>query len=376
MIPFAATANLLFTRKTPGRMGFYIRKSIRVGPLRFNLSRSGIGVSAGIRGFRFGTGPRGNYVHVGRHGIYYRATIPAASAPRRLPDPVEVSNPANSTDLLQEVESGDVAAMRDSSSVELLGEFDRKRKTMRLAPAVGVAGILGVALALYGGSPLWLSVTTIVVGAGAFLAARIGDALRKTVVLFYELEGEAEQHFQSLHRAFELLRSSGSLWHVEARGQVRDRKRNAGADVVERRKRFRPSTQPPPFVKTNIEVPAIPLGGQTLYLFPDRILVFAAGGVGTVSYADLQIDRCATRFIEEGLVPADAKVVDRTWRYVNKKGGPDKRFKDNREIPVVLYEELHLTSPSGLNEIIQASRPEAGQELEEDVKRRRSAKSA
>jgi len=27
-----------------------------------------------------------------------------------------------------------------------------------------------------------------------------------------------------------------------------------------------------------------------------------------------------------------------TWKYVNKKGDPDKRFKDNRKIPIVLYE--------------------------------------
>jgi hypothetical protein len=38
-------------------MGFYIRKSVSVGPFRFNLSKSGIGVSTGIMGFRVGSGP-------------------------------------------------------------------------------------------------------------------------------------------------------------------------------------------------------------------------------------------------------------------------------------------------------------------------------
>lgn len=50
-------------------MGFYVRKSVRVGPLRFNLSKSGVGVPAGIKGFRVGSGPRGNYVHVGAGGF-------------------------------------------------------------------------------------------------------------------------------------------------------------------------------------------------------------------------------------------------------------------------------------------------------------------
>ena len=64
-------------------MGFYLRKSISVGPLRFNLSKSGVGVSAGIKGLRFGVGPRGNYVHMGRGGLYYRATLPPSTTSRR-----------------------------------------------------------------------------------------------------------------------------------------------------------------------------------------------------------------------------------------------------------------------------------------------------
>ena len=56
-------------------MGFYFRKSINFGGLRFNFSKSGMGVSTGFKGFRIGTGPRGNYVHMGRNGLYYRASL-------------------------------------------------------------------------------------------------------------------------------------------------------------------------------------------------------------------------------------------------------------------------------------------------------------
>ncbi|WPM85551.1 DUF4236 domain-containing protein [Apirhabdus apintestini] len=40
-------------------MSFYTGKSIRVGPMRFSLSKSGVSASVGIKGLRFGTGPRG-----------------------------------------------------------------------------------------------------------------------------------------------------------------------------------------------------------------------------------------------------------------------------------------------------------------------------
>ncbi len=53
-------------------MGLYLRKSFRAGPVRFNLSKSGLGLSGGVKGARLGVGPRGTYVHAGRHGLYYR----------------------------------------------------------------------------------------------------------------------------------------------------------------------------------------------------------------------------------------------------------------------------------------------------------------
>lgn len=56
-------------------MGWYIRKSVKVGPLRLNLSKSGIGYSLGMKGLRVGTGPRGPYVAGGRYGLYFRQSL-------------------------------------------------------------------------------------------------------------------------------------------------------------------------------------------------------------------------------------------------------------------------------------------------------------
>ena len=56
-------------------MGFYLRKSVKAGPFRFNLSKSGLGLSMGVRGLRIGTGPRGHYVHAGVGGFYYKSSI-------------------------------------------------------------------------------------------------------------------------------------------------------------------------------------------------------------------------------------------------------------------------------------------------------------
>jgi hypothetical protein len=63
----------------------------------------------------------------------------------------------------------------------------------------------------------------------------------------------------------------------------------------------------------------------------------------------LRVEQRVTRFIEDENVPPDATVVHRTWRYVNKSGGPDRRFNNNVQLPVVQYGALILMSSRGLN---------------------------
>ncbi|HEV7130115.1 MAG TPA: DUF4236 domain-containing protein [Ktedonobacterales bacterium] len=58
-----------------GKMGWYLRKSVRVGPVRFNLSKRGVGVSTGVKGLRVGAGPNGPYVAGGRGGLYFRQRL-------------------------------------------------------------------------------------------------------------------------------------------------------------------------------------------------------------------------------------------------------------------------------------------------------------
>lgn len=57
-------------------MGTYLRKSVKIGGLKFNLSSSGLGVSTGVKGLRIGVSGNGKtYVSGGCNGIYFRETI-------------------------------------------------------------------------------------------------------------------------------------------------------------------------------------------------------------------------------------------------------------------------------------------------------------
>lgn len=349
-------------------MGFYIRKYIKVGPFRFNLSKSGVGVSAGVKGLRLGTGPRGNYVHLGRYGLYYRATIPPSSdkpitlrpnsfsepvIPRSIPEP---KIPPGTHEPLQEIESADVSHMVDSSSAELLKELNHKRGKVRLWPAVASIMIIVPLLGSFAGFHAWVIAALFALGAIGVYCAYQRDLLAKTAVIFYDFDPEMEKAYGDLHQNGEQLASCVKAWHIEAQGQVRNRKYHAGASSLVQRKSTFIKKVEPPYVKTNIETLAIGVGRQVIHFFPDRILVYDTNGVGAVSYNALKLDVKQSRFIEDEGAPRDAKVVDHTWKYVNKKGGPDKRFKNNSQLPICLYDEISLTSSSGLNEMIQLSR--------------------
>ena len=78
-------------------MGFYLRKRIKVAPgLNVNLSKSGVGVSAGVKGFRVSKGPRGTQLNAGRYGVYYRKQL-APPRSRSRSAPLRVALPSSSS---------------------------------------------------------------------------------------------------------------------------------------------------------------------------------------------------------------------------------------------------------------------------------------
>lgn len=348
-------------------MGFYLRKSVRVGAFRFNLSKGGVGVSVGIKGLRVGSGPRGNYVHMGAGGVYYRATIPARQAPPAAKPPAPSQpQPSNLPKAWQtqsatvgpmvDIDSAQATTIVDSSSQSLLEELNTKRRRWLLWPwALGAAGL---ALLLLAGndSPRWLLLSSAVVCAIGVALVAAKDQLRKSAVVLYDLDSSMEEALNRLYEGANVLASASAAWHVSSSARVHDSKYHAGAGHVIARSATRFTYSPPPFVRTNVRTVSVNVGAQTLHFFPDRVLIYDKDGVGAVSYPELRVDVSATNFVEEGGVPRDATVTGHTWRYVNKKGGPDRRFKDNRQIPVCRYEEVALWSQTGLNELLQISR--------------------
>ncbi len=346
-------------------MSFYLKKSLRFGPLRFNLSKSGVGVSAGVKGFRVGTGPRGNYIHAGRGGIYYRKTFGrdsrGSSNLRTAPTPLVDEILRSPKELAQPL-------LNDASSAELVAELNEKRKKIRTWPFCAVVSAIVVTLAIYNEVPAVAVGGLAVCSALACIIAAVWDRRRKIAVLFYDVGSQVLEAFEALHSALEQVQNCSRVSHIDSTEYYSNRKYHAGVWQGIERSSACPVVKPPPLVKTNIAIFAVPAGKLTLYLCPDRVLVDGPTGIGTVAYSDLQITTETCRFVESQRVFPDQQIVGTTWTYVNKDGGPDRRFHNNPQLPIVLYEELHIKSPIGLSEVYQFSKAGVAAQLADSIK--------
>ncbi len=336
-------------------MGFYLKKSISFGPLRFNFSKSGIGLSAGVKGFRFGTGPRGNYVHMGRGGLYYRATLPKHKPQKQTdyaPTPIEVKQQHVQSDLhFREIESAATDTLTDSSSQEIIAEINKKLKKWPFWPLCLPFCFIDSPYAI------WSLVA-------ALLVYLFVDKNRKRTFLIYDIDEETETKIQKFYDAFKILAECSKLWHISEEANTGSKsKYNAGATSVIKRTAIAITYGAPKFIKTNVSVPVIPVGKQKLYFFPDKLFVCEKKQVAALSYDTLRVMAKKQQFIESEKRPKDATYVDSTWLYTNKNGGPDRRFRNNRQLPIFLYSEILFSSSTGVNEMIQCSREGVGKEF-------------
>jgi hypothetical protein len=294
---------------------------------------------------------------MGRGGLYYRQSLTPAkphyvqSTPQpSQPPPLQpsIGNP-------QEIKSSPAAALIDSSATELLKELNRVKKRPDRFPIVVVAGGAAIVLLSSQAASWMISLAAIAITALA-VYARHSDVLNGTAILNYSLEADAAIEYSRLQAPFRQLAECGKVWHIDATAHTSDTKHHAGASVGMERKETQPRFSKPPKVQCNIDVPVLQTKDVTLYFFPDRLLVYDSAGVGSVTYASLEVEGGENRFVESEGIPRDSRQIDRTWQYVNKKGGPDRRFANNREFPIMQYGLLGFSNPQGLKAVFMCSR--------------------
>lgn len=337
-------------------MGFRYRKSINLGGgFRINLSKSGIGYSWGVKGYRVTKTAKGTArttASIPGTGISYVHETGKANnrSSQRNANPGQQPVPAidNNHYDTQNIENNVATEMVSEGLEAMLASASRALKLKKTA-TVGfwITLIIGFA------NPVFLLLAAI------FAALFIYVKTKGMIDLDYDIEVDQQSLVDSRMNPMIKITECSKVWRVMQTSKVIDRKYSGGASNTVNRTACAASTKAPFPFRANVKVAAFKVKKETLLFLPDKLLIIQGSKIGALNYSDISSYPHTTRFIESEAIPKDAQIVGQTWKYVNKSGGPDRRFKDNRQLPICLYGELDLTSTSGLNTVIMYSDPDA-----------------
>jgi hypothetical protein len=185
------------------------------------------------------------------------------------------------------------------------------------------------------------------------------DKKRKTVEIYYDLDDEMNALYEKFLNSFKTFLDVKRVWQITTSSSGHDGRYHGGASTLVNRNPINDlslNKLPMKHFHTNASVPFIGLRNIKLYFLPERLVIKKNTKYASIMYKNLKFSSDDSNFIEDGLVPTDAKIIYYTWKYVNKNGGPDRRFSNNKQIPTCRYTNYYLDSDHGLNEIIQTSK--------------------
>lgn len=324
---------------------------IGIGPrlFRVRVSTRGVGLSSGIGPVSIWTSTSGarrrNQVRVRTGSVYYYA------------DPAPRYQARTSSNVaMHDVTGLSALSLQPTGPDDLVRQLNEASRMALWPWAAGVTAFSAIASA----NTWWLALLVLVVGLAITVPLFLHQRVRNHVEVSYDVEGPVAEWFNAIVNGWPALQRLGGAWRITTSGAVQttyQHKTNAGASAIVARTRTLFPLAPPRVLRTNVATPALSAGGQNLYVLPDRILVKSGKRWSDVGYNDLRVTSRPQQFIEDERPPSDSQQVGTTWKYVNVKGGPDRRFKDNRQFPVMLYGRIEIASRNGLNWILDLSQP-------------------
>lgn len=176
-------------------------------------------------------------------------------------------------------------------------------------------------------------------------------SLEAHIKQFNECQFDAEKDFsnedkikyQEFFAAFTKLQKSESVWYVFEMLDNTEHKSSASSLVKKVSASI--SLGEFGFIKTSNGVPVFDNRNINIYFYPRFIIKSNKNDVldfEVFPYTDVVLSFQETRFVEDGAVPSDAKLIGYTYRYVNKNGGPDRRYSYNPRYPLLHYGDIMI----------------------------------
>lgn len=352
-------------------MAWCYRKRIKIIPgVHLNFSKNGISTSIGVRGMNITYGNKGTYANIGipGTGIYNRFKI---SSNEELENDrlINIYNPS-----FTPIISSDILTVT-SSNMEGVKDLILKTRAQRLDIANDIKTIKKKIRNNYWCRFFLYFIYPIVKNKIKSIKIDLCNQRRTVEELAQQLENcyvnldiefdsEILAKYQSFLNSFKKLSQSHKIWHITSYRKIDEAERIqtrkfAGHEINRNEVKF--GIQSLPEIKSTYDVLCLQnKNGNDLYFYPNFLIIYSSiEKYAIIDYSDLQINYYYRTFIETEFVPKDGKIVGYTWNKTNKNGTPDKRFKDNYQIPIAAYGELFITTSNGVKEDYYCSNNEA-----------------
>ncbi|HDX8895520.1 TPA: DUF4236 domain-containing protein [Klebsiella oxytoca] len=191
------------------------------------------------------------------------------------------------------------------------------------------------------------------------------------IAITFESSDASQRAYASMVRAFDMLKSSVKKWDITAdKATDQFAERTLATRSVNRHPVTFDFSSTDLIQFTGRAMRFENVNGDDILLYPGvAVIPRADGAFALIDLRELQISSEYRRFHEEEGVPSDSRIDGHTWAKTNKNGSPDRRFKDNYQIPICIYGNITFHSQTGVTEEYMVSNADAAQAFAEAVKR-------
>ena len=172
-----------------------------------------------------------------------------------------------------------------------------------------------------------------------------------TIATEITVDREQAEPYYRMRDTFAALSECQKVWNVLTEKAIDRVAERSNANTAVTRTPLSFSLNSCDLIQWEQKVPHLPnRTGGDMYIYPGFILYRASKqAFALIDSRDVTLRLVSTQFTETDPVPSDSQIVGRTWAKCNKDGSPDRRFRDNYQIPVALYGTLLFSSRDGLD---------------------------
>ena len=338
-------------------MGLRFSKSINLGGLRLNLSKSGVGYSVGKKGVRFSksaTGRTTSTVSIPGTGLSYvtdlggkkkstkstkevktkstkaktkETSYNATKSNMNYSNPYQ-SNPYNYSQSSNSNISYNTSMVNNYSSynnsyVNLSNEDFIKK--IRSRKVLDIFSTILVLLSLL----FFISKIFLIIGGLGLLIKII--MLFTRVKIDFDVTEQGRILYDNMNDILIKLSKNKKVWAINENKTMREE--------------VKVSRKYPWFVSNKVNMHYIKLRNEKIYFTPGYLVVEKGSLAKGYSYNNIGITNTYDECREEGTKPSDSVVIGESYKFVTKEGYPDKRFSYNPKVPVCNYGCLFFDLP-------------------------------